>query len=35
MIATQTQELTQEWMAEAPAADTQPQSREETIRSLL
>jgi len=35
MIATQTQELTQEWMAEAPAADTQPQNREETIRSLL
>jgi RNA polymerase sigma factor for flagellar operon FliA len=36
MIATQTQELSQEWMAtDAPVADTPPRNREETIRSLL
>ena len=34
MIATQTQELTQEWLTEA-AVEQQPQDREEKIRSLL
>jgi hypothetical protein len=35
MIATQTQELKQEWMTETAPLAAPPRDREETIRSLL